>query len=107
MGIFFLCVEFLLKKCTGSVETLERLFEENFLNKKCSLIVGQHFGNIILLRQEIPTKNNKSKKLEVVAFGRSNKKIYRFFLYHHVGAHLKNFWRARAATHQKTCLNIK
>jgi len=45
-----------------SLETLERLFEKNFLNKKCFLIVGQHFGNIFLLRQQIPTKNNKYGK---------------------------------------------
>jgi len=45
----------------------------------------QHF----LLRQQIPTKNNKCKKLGVVAFGRSNKKFQQIFSYHHVGAHLK------------------
>ena len=54
------------------LETLEILFEKNFLNKKCFFIVGQHFGNIFLLWQQIATKNNKCGKFGVVAFGRSN-----------------------------------
>ena len=37
----------------------------------------------------------------------STKLFHRFFVYHHVGAHLKNFARERAATHLKNYLNIK
>jgi len=55
-----------------SLETLEILFEKNFLYKKVFFFVGQHFGNIFLLRQQIATKNNKCEKIGVVAFGRSN-----------------------------------
>jgi len=47
------------------------------------------------------------EKTGVVAFGRSNKKNLQIFIYHHVGAHLKNFWRARAATHRENYLNTK
>ena len=46
-----------------SLETLEILFEKIFVNKKCSFIVGQHFGNIFLLRQQIATKNIKCEKI--------------------------------------------
>ena len=48
-----------------------------------------------------------AKFSDLLFFVVATKKIYRFFLYHHVGAHLKNFWRARAVTHRKNCLNIK
>ena len=48
---------------TRSLETLEILFEKISLNKKVSFIVGQHFDNIFLLRQQIETKNNKCKKI--------------------------------------------
>ena len=44
------------------LETLEILFEEHFLNKKFSYDVGQQFGNIYLLSQQIATKNNKCEK---------------------------------------------
>ena len=52
---------------------IKKTFEKNFLNKKCLFIVGQHFGNIFLLRQQIATKKTTVKKLRFVAFGRSNK----------------------------------
>ena len=41
------------------LETLETLFEKNFLNKKCPFNVVQHFGNIFLLRQQIATKKQQ------------------------------------------------
>ena len=79
-------------------------FSENFLNKNFSFIVGQHF---FVAATNTNKKTTNVKKLRVVAFGRSNKYFYRYVFYYHVGAHLKNFWRARAATHWKNCLNIK
>ena len=48
------------------LETLETLFEKNFLNKKCLFSVGQHFSNIFLLRKQIATKNIKCEKLELL-----------------------------------------
>ena len=46
-------------------------------------------------------KQQMWKKWGLLLLVVATKFFYRFFLYHHVGAHLKIFWRARAATHRK------
>jgi hypothetical protein len=47
-----------------------------------------------------------AKFLDLLFFAVATKFFCRFFLYHHVGAHAKNFARARAPTPLKNCLNI-
>ena len=48
-----------------------------------------------------------AKFSDLLFFVVATKFFCRFFLYYHVGAHLKNFLRARAVTPVKKCLNIK
>ena len=83
-----------------SSETLERVFEKNFLSKKCLFIVGQHFGNNFLLLQQKATKTTNVKKLGVVAFGRSNIKNEIWILQYILRKRVKYLARARALTPQ-------
>jgi len=78
------------------LETLERLFEKNFLNKKFSIDVEQHFGNIFLLRQQIPTKTTNVGKLGLLLLVVATNFLTDFC-----------FIILLAATHRKNCLNMK
>ena len=53
------------------------------------------------------TLKSSAKFWDLLFFVVATKFFYRFFLYHNVSAHLKNFARARAATPLKNCLNVK
>ena len=60
---------------------------------------------IFVLWQQKGTKNNKCDKMGAVVFSRS-KKLLCIFFYRQGGAHLKNFWRARAATNRTKILKL-
>ena len=88
------------------LETLETLFDKNFLNKKCLFNVGQHFGNIFLLWQQIATKNNKCEKIGVCCFWSQQQNFLQIFS-------LLSCWRApdifcacARANPSKFCLEI-
>ena len=83
------------------LKTLEILFEENFLNKKISFIVGQYFGSIFCCGNKYQQNKINVEKLGLLLLVVATKLFYRFFLYHHVGAHLKIFWRVRGNTSKK------
>jgi len=82
------------------LETLERVFEKTFFNKKFSLMLSNILATFFYCNNKKQQKKQMRKNWGLLLLVVATKFFYRFF-YHHVGAHLKNFWRARAATHQK------
>jgi len=74
------------------LETLEKLFEKNFPNKIFFLIVGQHFGNIFECSNK---KQQNVGKLGLLIWVLAKNCFNWVFLYHHVGAYLRNFWNKK------------
>ena len=64
----------------------------------------------MVLKQKFIKKNlarTAREKLNFLVLVVATKKIYRIFIFCLVGAHLKNFARARTLTPLKSSLNIK
>ena len=91
-----------------AVRDIKMSFWEKFSKQKfflyCWTTFWQHF---FVAATNSNKKQQMWKNWGLLLLVVATKFFYRFFLYHHVGAHLKIFWRARAVTHRKNCLNIK
>ena len=85
----------------------EVIFIENQIYRSSRNGLKKNFSKNFLARTPRAQPKILAKIFEFVVFSRSNKPKLQIFLYRLVGAHLKNFSRARAPTRRKNYLNIK
>ena len=89
------------------LERLQRVFEKNWNYRSLDIDLKKFFFKIFLCASTWNDSKIPAKFSDLLFFAVAIKFFCRFFLYYHVGAHAKNFARARASTPLKNCLHIK